>query len=268
MVRESYMKKKLTRDASVKLSVSKVRMFLAERGIFRLRDFEIDYDQRRGEKATGIDGTPKKVWYGKTPISKSKAMDLAGYFGLENYFPLLMNSKSPWEDLVSDSEREESFMTFHVKDPGQLGLVEFENCDNEENEITSQHKIQERFYFTLTGEKGDNYFILIKTNDSQFDVLAPVDEEDYKNCKNRNTGGTLRYPQDKGLMKFDAKEGGGFREIIAIKTSKIIPFHPVSKHMGSMISRERLDAFALNLLLAPSHRDTISVSKYRFVLVE
>jgi len=256
--------KKSTKNKSVTLSVVKVKTFLAERNIFTLKTFEISYEQFNGNEDGAYDGTPRKVWSG-TKVAFSKAREIAHYFGLENELPLLPDQQSSWETLVYNSDREAFFMTFYAKDPGQLSLALFEGCGENEPEIIDQHKIRVKCHLMLEGARGDHYFILLRTNNSHFEVFAPVNMR--KNCDNRHTGKTLRFPQGKASFSFDPDEGKGFRELIAIRIPQPIPFNRRSENTGRKVSLEALNRLTTSLMLNQSLINKIAVARYQFMLV-
>lgn len=250
------------KDNTTILSTVKVKNLLAEKGLFTLNAFEIHYAQVMGNKNGSHDGTPRKVWFGKK-IAFTKAGNMAAYFGLENYLSLLADSSSPWEALVSSPSYQQSFMTFHAKDPGQLGLVLFEYSDNNDHESLDKYNIGVQCHLTLSGDQGDHYFIAIRSYD-EFEVLAPITQE---YCSNRQIGTTLRYPQGEACFTFDSRKGGGFRELIAVKIPSPIPFNARSGKVGGSISIMELNSFANGLILDKSLKGRVFVSTYPFHLV-
>lgn len=252
------------RASSVTLSAIKVKTFLAEKGIYSLKEFEIYYAQAQGKSLDGAEDTaPRKAWTNKK-LANRKALAIASFLGLKNELSLLPDSKSPWESLVYSSKYQQDFMTFHIKELSQFSLAIFDNCTNPDYEDINKHKIHSKFHLSLSGHKDDHFFIILRSL-SKFLVLAPVT---YKGHKNKHCGETLRYPQGDKAFQFDKGESLGFRELIVIRINSPIPIARRSDQTGMVINLAELNAFANQLLLDKILLSHISVANYPFILIE
>lgn len=250
------------RHSSIQLSPIKVRSYLASRGIYSLREFEIAYAQAQGRKETGTENTtPRNAWKG-LPVANNRAQDIASFLGLINPLVLLTDTESPWESLVYNSNLHGNWMRFHTREAESFNLIIFDH-DTLANEYLDQHSITTQFYLELQAERGDHFLFLMRST-SDFIVLAPVEHANHLNyCTNKG----LVYPQNGRVFSFDPNKGGGFRELIGIKVAGNLPFHSRSVHTGYMTNLDELNRFALQVQMDKGLQDKVSVMVYPFLLV-
>lgn len=251
------------RHSSIQLSPIKVRSYLASRGIFSLREFEIAYAQAQGRNHDGTENTtPRNLWKG-IPIANNRAQDIAGFLGLASPLALLADTESPWESIVYNSNLCGNWMRFHTKEAGQLNLIIFDQATLATNEYLDHHTITAQFHLELKAERGDHFLFLMRST-SDFMVFAPVEHANHLNyCTDRD----LIYPQNGRSLSFDPDKGGGFRELIGIKVSGNLPFHSRSARTGYMTNLDELNRFALQLQMDKGLQGKISVVVYPFLLV-
>jgi len=248
---------KATRQSSVRLSPVKIRSYLADRGIYSLREFELAYSLANGRNIEGTENTsPAAAWRGQ-PLANNRAKAIAQFLGFDTELPLLIDRNSPWEMFVYKADyQQQPFMSFRTKLVGQLNLIVFDGCDGMKHDGLDKHKLSSRFYLELKGQKGDHFFIVMRSQ-HKFSVLAPVVHDNHKNLC---LGTTLIYPQNGRTFAFDPREGGGFRELIAIRVSGVLPFNARSEKTGYAVSLGELNLLTTQLHLDRSLTDKIAVN--------
>lgn len=251
------------RHSSIQLSPIKVRSYLASRGIFSLREFEIAYAQAQGRNSKGTENTtPRNVWKG-IPIANNRAQDISSFLGLISPLALLPDTESPWESLIYNSNLHSNWMRFHTKEAGQFNLIIFDQDTLFANEQLDHHTITTQFHLELQAERGDHFLFLMRST-SEFVVLAPVE---HVNHVNYCTGKGLIYPQNGRRLSFAPDKGDGFRELIGVKVAGNLPFHSRSARIGYLTNLDELNRFALQLQMDKELQGKISVVVYPFLLV-